>query len=282
MDQFPLLERVVLHGIGEPLLNASLGAMIHYLKAVHPSAQVLFNSNAVLLDDARQRDLIDSGLDELSVSIDGASRATYQRTRGIDALDVVVGNLKDFVPLAQMAGKPRISMWLTAMRENLSELPDLVDLAAELGVAEVYTQRLVLFEEGLATSEQSAYGKLRRQEEQALEVSGQRAAAHGIAFRASGLTTPQESLAGSRGNGRPWSACFRPWATTYVTANGNVLPCCISPFSTADYSTLILGNVFETSFAEIWNGPKYRARREALHTRKAIAPLREMRDPMEF
>ena len=78
---------------------------------------------------------------------------------------------------------------------------------------------------------------------------------HGIAFRASGLTTPRESLAGSRGNGRPWSACLRPWATTYVTANGNVLPCCISPFSTADYSASILGNVFETSFAEIWNGP---------------------------
>ena len=85
----------------------------------------------------------------------------YRRTRGIDALDAVVGNLREFVPLAHKAGRPHISLWLTAMRENLSELPDLVDLAAELGVAEVYTQRLVLFGEGLATSEQSAHGKLR-------------------------------------------------------------------------------------------------------------------------
>ena len=58
----------------------------------------------------------------------------------------------------------------------------------------------------------------------------------------------------------------------YVTANGNVLPCCISPFSTTDYAGLILGNVFDSSFAEIWNGEKYTARRAALHTARPLHP----------
>jgi MoaA/NifB/PqqE/SkfB family radical SAM enzyme len=62
------------------------------------------------------------------------------------------------------------------------------------------------------------------------------------------------------------------WRSTYVTANGNVLPCCISPFSTADYPGLILGNAFETPFAEIWNGERYVARRTALHTQHPLHP----------
>ncbi|HUW12985.1 MAG TPA: radical SAM/SPASM domain-containing protein, partial [Anaerolineae bacterium] len=270
--QFPVLERVVLHGIGEPLLNSDLGAMIRLVKTEHPAAQVLFNSNAVLLDEAWQTELIDARLDEFRVSIDGASADTYARIRGIDALDTVIGNLRSFVSKVGSANLPRISFWLTAMHENLPELPMLVDLAAELGVQEVYAQRLVLFEQGMACSEQSPYGQLRDQEEAALAEAARRAAKHEIAFRASGLVSPQESLRGKQDESKPWSACFRPWNTTYVTANGNVLPCCISPFSTADYSELVHGNVFEKPFAEIWNGAKYVQRRAALGTDQPLEP----------
>ena len=56
----------------------------------------------------------------------------------------------------------------------------------------------------------------------------------------------------------PWQACLRPWTTAYVTANGNCLPCCISPFATHDYESLILGNLFEKPFRELWNDALYR------------------------
>ncbi|UCC63953.1 MAG: SPASM domain-containing protein, partial [Anaerolineae bacterium] len=71
---------------------------------------------------------------------------------------------------------------------------------------------------------------------------------------------------------KPWSACFRLWMTTYITANGNVLPCCISPFSTTNYAGLVLGNVFETPFAQVWNGAKYVKRRAALYTTQPLHP----------
>src|SRR5438128_3903533 len=45
VDQFPVLERVVLHGIGEPLLVKDLPAMIRHAKA--RGAHALFNSNAI-------------------------------------------------------------------------------------------------------------------------------------------------------------------------------------------------------------------------------------------
>jgi len=43
----------------------------------------------------------------------------------------------------------------------------------------------------------------------------------------------------------------------YITANGTALPCCISPFAAADYSSILLGNVLEQPLAEVWNGPRY-------------------------
>jgi radical SAM protein with 4Fe4S-binding SPASM domain len=50
----------------------------------------------------------------------------------------------------------------------------------------------------------------------------------------------------------------------YITANGNVLPCCIAPFVDHDYSALVLGNAFETPLAEIFDGPRYQTFRRAL------------------
>ena len=272
VDQFVTLDRIVLHGIGEPLLNADLVPMIRYVKGRHPTATALFNSNAILLDQSWQRDLIDAGLDQYRVSLDAATAATYSRIRGINAFDRVVDNVRRFADLLGDAQRPRLSIWIMAMRANLDELPDLVDLAAEVGVPEVYVQRLVLFDQGLAHADQSLHGQLRAQEESALTEATRRAAAHGLVFRASGLTSPQESLSGHNTDSRPYSACYRMWTTTYITANGNVLPCCISPFSTTDYAGLVLGNVFQSSMAEIWNGERYVARRSALYTADPLHP----------
>jgi radical SAM protein with 4Fe4S-binding SPASM domain len=76
-------------------------------------------------------------------------------------------------------------------------------------------------------------------------------------MRASGLTTPLASLHGSGDGARHWAGCQRPWTLAYVTANGNVLPCCISPWVAKDYRGLILGNAFTERFEAIWDGERY-------------------------
>jgi radical SAM protein with 4Fe4S-binding SPASM domain len=57
---------------------------------------------------------------------------------------------------------------------------------------------------------------------------------------------------------------MRPWTTAYITANGNALPCCISPFATSDYASLQLGNVFEQPFGDLWNAERYQSWRARL------------------
>jgi MoaA/NifB/PqqE/SkfB family radical SAM enzyme len=265
---------VVLHGIGEPLLNVQLEDMILHTKSHHPSAVTLFNSNGTLLDQDRQRALIEAGLDECRVSLDAATPETYFRVRGVDAFETVVSNVAGFADRLREHGlaRPRLSLWLTALRENLRQLPDLVRLAAEIGVPEVYVQRLVLTHKGLAQAEQSLHRQLRARENRALATARRLASDRGVAFRASGLTSPEISLDGRDDGGCPWTKCHRLWTTTYITAHGNVLPCCISPFSAKDHDALVLGNALETPFPEIWNGTEYVRRRARLHTSKPIHP----------
>lgn len=274
VDQFPVLDRVVLHGIGEPLLNRELFPMIAYLKA--KGARVLFNSDAITLTPPRARQLIESGLDEFRVSMDAATRETYRKTRGVDRFDCVVANVRALVELQRTLARatPRVSLWFTAMRANLEELPALARLAAGIGVQEVHVQRLVFYGQGLAVQEQSLHGSLQEREQGLIEEAERVARASGLTLTASGLSTPLQSLKGPAEERRPWSGCQRPWTLSYVTANGNVLPCCISAWTAKNYQGTILGNAFQERFPDIWNGERYRQFRTDFETDAPPDPCR--------
>jgi len=269
VDQFPMLERVVLHGLGEPLLNKDLPRMISYLK--ERGTYVLFNSNGILLNAKRGQALIDAGLDEYRLSMDGASRETYATVRGVDAFDKVWRNIKAFLALQreQRASKPAVSLWFTAMRENLHELPGLIDLASEHGVREIYLQRLVYFEEGMAHSQQALFRHATREELALVRRCEEICRERGMTFRAAGSATPSESIVRDFGE-RPWSGCQRPYTLTYITSSGNVLSCCFAPFghkSAREYrEERVLGNVFQVPIAQIWQGERYEAFRQAFES----------------
>ena len=280
-EQFPQMQRALLHGIGEPLLNHELDKIIKYLK--DREVEVIINSNGTLLTPKWQEKLIESGLDQYRCSIDGATDETYARIRGVALLPKLKKGLGGLVKTKERLGvtTPRISIWCVATRENLQELPDLLRLAADLGVREVYMQRLVYFARetdqqfGLARDDLAIFGKDDDTEERVIEECTQLSAELGIDFLASGGRDPVNSLAAARpADYAPWRACMRPWTTAYVTANGNCLPCCISPFATDDYESLILGNLFEHPFSEIWNELLYQEFRTNLlseHPNQACA-----------
>ena len=257
VEQFPVLDRVVLHGIGEPLLNPQIFDIVAYLKT--RVATVLFNSDAIGLTAARAVRLIDSGLDEYRVSMDAATRETYRLLRGVDRFERVTANVARLVEMQRAAQRetPQVSLWFTASRANVGELPAFVGLAADLGVHEVYVQRLVFNGLGLATDANALHGKLREREQALLAEAEALAVGRGITMRASGLTSPLASLQGNTEGARHWSGCQRPWTLAYVTANGNVLPCCISPWVAKDYGALVLGHAFEEPFASVWDGERY-------------------------
>lgn len=269
VDQFPALDRVVLHGLGEPLLNKDLPRMVRYLK--ERGTYVLFNSNGIALTAKKGQELIDAGLDEYRLSMDGATRETYAQVRGVDAFEKIWRNVKNFVALqkAQNAAKPAVSLWFTAMRENLHELPRLIELAEQNGVREVYMQRLVYFEKGLASSQQALFHKASPEEMELVRRCEQMCRERDMTFRAAGAATPVESITRDFGN-RPWAGCGRPYSLTYITSSGNVLSCCFAPFGHHSareyYEERVLGNVFEESIERIWHGERYEAFRRAFES----------------
>src|SRR3954471_1418984 len=172
VDQLPNIERAVLHGVGEPMLVKNLPRMVRYLKG--RGAYVLFNTNGTLLNDRNGRALIEAGLDELRVSLDAANAKSYRAVRGKDYFGRILRNVRAFRALQEREGRdrPRVSAWLTGLKETVAELPAFVKVAAEIGVKEVYLQRLVFFEHeavGHARPDQALYERTTREEAAYLE-----------------------------------------------------------------------------------------------------------------
>jgi MoaA/NifB/PqqE/SkfB family radical SAM enzyme len=265
VDQFPTIQRVVLHGVGEPMMVRGLPRMIRYLK--DRGVYVLFNTNGTLLTRKRGAELIDAGLDELRVSLDAADAESFALVRGRDLFQQILGNLRLFVAMLReaKAEQPKVSLWLTGLKETIGQLPDFVRLAHEIGIGEVYLQRLVYFEEGqgLARADSSLFEHALGEETKAIAKAEALAGELGIAFNASGATEPESSLRKTRDD-QPWSLCRRPWTLMYFTAHGRAIPCCIAPFSMRGYDSFTLGDATQQSLREIWNGERYQAFRQAL------------------
>ena len=267
--QLPDLRRAVMQGIGEPLLNRDLSPMIRHLK--ERGVYVVFNTNAALLTHRRQLEVIDSGLDELRVSLDGSTPETYLRVRGIPAFERVVDNVAQMVRLQRelQTFAPRLSFWVTGLRDNLAELPDVIDLAARIGVREVYLQRLVYgfgSDDVLARQDQSIYDGYRAEAERVIAEAERRAAASGVSFRGADALSPRESIVDRPAQSEPWRACSRPLRLAYVTAQGTALPCCIAPFTDAPYEGFTFGNYLAEGIQEVWTGERYQKFRAALYS----------------
>ncbi len=267
VDQIPNLARAVLHGVGEPMLVKELPRMVHYLK--DRGTYVLFNTNGSVLNERNGRALIQAGLDELRVSFDASNPKSYLAVRGKNYFNRILKNVRAFRELQEREGhtKPRVSAWLTGLRETIAELPDFVRVAAETGVKEVYLQRLVFFEKdsiGKARPDQALYEQLSSEEAVHIDRATALAKSLGVTFSASGAASEPGMSLKRHDNKSPWSMCRRPWAVMYFTANGRALPCCIAPFSQRGYENYTLGDATQQTLREIWNGAAYSDFRQAL------------------
>jgi MoaA/NifB/PqqE/SkfB family radical SAM enzyme len=265
VDQFPRIARVVLHGVGEPMMVRSLPRMIRYLK--DRGTYVLFNTNGTLLTLRKGRELIDSGLDELRVSLDAAEPIAFRAVRGRDMFAGIVRRLRAFRALQRDLGadRPLVSLWLTGLKETVRQLGDFVRLAHDMDVPEIYLQRLVYFPggQGLARPDQALFAGGDDEEGQLIRDAEALARRLGVAFNASGATDPAASLKPEE-TAQPWSLCRRPWTLMYITAHGRALPCCIAPFSMRGYDGFTLGDATQQTLREIWNGERYKDFRAAL------------------
>jgi len=219
VDQFPNIARVVLHGVGEPMMVKALPRMIRYLK--ERGAYVLFNTNGTLLTERKGRELIAVGLDELRVSLDAAAPRAFLAVRGKNMFARIVRNVRAFTALQRAEGidRPLVSLWLTGLKETVDQLPAFVRLAHRIGVGEIHLQRLVFTPQGqgLARAQSALFEQLAGEERMRLAEAARLAGTLGVSFNASGAAEPGTSLKRSTED-QPWSLCRRPWTLMYFTA----------------------------------------------------------------
>ncbi|HEY48844.1 MAG TPA: radical SAM protein [Dehalococcoidia bacterium] len=143
---FPEIETVNLIGIGEPLMNENLIEMIRLGKAhLPPNGTLSLTTNATLINRHIAEQLVSSGIDDVVISIDGATAETFNAIRKGATLDEVLRGIQ----LLNEAKKklesqtPRLGFEFVAMKRNVAELPQLVDLAAQHGISFIIVTNLL-------------------------------------------------------------------------------------------------------------------------------------------
>ena len=143
---FSEIEMVNILGIGEPLLNENIIEMIRLGKAhLPPNGTFGLTTNGTLIDDKTAKQLVVSSLDDIVVSVDGAIPDTFGEIRKDASLDKVLRNIDRLNGAKEQLNSqlPRIGFEFVAMKSNVAELPQLVDLAAQYGVSFVIVTNLL-------------------------------------------------------------------------------------------------------------------------------------------
>jgi radical SAM protein with 4Fe4S-binding SPASM domain len=79
---------------GEPLLHPKIDKMVRYAKK-KGILEVMFNTNAVLLNEEMANKLIDAGLDKIICSVDGYTPEVYEKIRVGAKFKLVLDNIKN-------------------------------------------------------------------------------------------------------------------------------------------------------------------------------------------
>jgi len=266
VDQFTNLKELHLQGLGEPMMHPRFFDMVEY--AVQKGIRVTTNSNLTILNPRNVQRCITCGLDTIHVSIDGATKDTYEEIRVRAHFERVLHNLDLILDerLRRDSPLPHLKMVTVIMRKNLAELPDLVRLAHRLRMEEIFVQHLAhdfgesslpahyrpmrefveaetLFHEDIERIE-TFFSKARQEAEEL-----------GIELR---LPHVRER---SHPPGTPgMDRCSWPWRGAYISYQGLAMPCCM----VATPDRIQLGNMADQSVEQVWNGELYQNFRESL------------------
>lgn len=244
-----------LSGLGEPLLHPEIFSIIQYCKR-HGSV-VNFPTN-LSLSGGILEELVRSGIDQIKVSIDAASRETYRIVRSQDKFHQVVENIRTIGRLKRDIGShlPEIRFNFCLQKHNLNDMPQLVQLAKELNVSSVYIQDLNYF--SVEAEKEELCGFSLKQLATVLDETHRLSCKLGITTN---ILNWKRNLKWLFNKTLPLEShqpnpirCAFPWISVFIDVNGEVKPC---PVFVWDVGAESLGNCLETPFRDIWRGSKY-------------------------
>ncbi len=228
---------------GEPFINREFTEMIRYAKS--KAIPTITSTNGHFLRKAQDaEDVVKSGLDEIIVSLDGATPESYAIYRKGGDFNRVIQGVKNLCQSKRRlkSRTPIINLQFIVMRHNENEIESIKEIAEGLQVdklaiktAQVYTQDEA--EEFLPEDQQ-----YRR------------------------YVTDEGTL---RTKSKIINFCNHIWYSCVINWNGDVSACCFD--KDVDYP---MGSVLgDTSFKDLWRAENYRAFRDQILKDRAAIPM---------
>ncbi|MCL5018798.1 MAG: radical SAM protein [Candidatus Pacearchaeota archaeon] len=227
---------------GEPLLNKEIFKMIEYAK--RKKIFVNLSTNSSFLDQTVSEKIINSGLDELIISLDGASEKAYTAYRKGGDFNKVINSIKFLTCERKRLNKktPYIKLQFIIMKSNENEISKMKSLAKTLGVDELSFKTVGIMD---YFSKEDIKKYIPSQE------------------KYSRYAVDSNKVLSKRGV-KNW--CDFIWEEVVINWDGSVVPCCFDMNNRYPF-----GNVFNHSVKKVWNSPEYiNFRKQILSSKKQI------------
>jgi radical SAM protein with 4Fe4S-binding SPASM domain len=261
----PHVRDIALNGGGEPFLVHDIERFLDLFGTY--GVRISTITNGTLITDRLAR-VIGRHFSSLTISIDGATRDTYEMIRENSRFD----HLLRAIDVINRHRRPGLQLKINfvIMLCNVHELPELVRFARDHEFAEVHATWMVAFDDLPWTHAQQPARDPARVN--ACLADARRAALEcGIVLVVPpdlAVTPAMPSATGDGGDDaglasygrllttqRVTGFCHLMYDRAMVLVDGRVKPCC--------HSHEIVGSLQEQSFEEIWNGPAYQSLRSA-------------------
>jgi MoaA/NifB/PqqE/SkfB family radical SAM enzyme len=253
-EQIGLVE-IKLQGLGEPTMQRDdYFAMIRYAREKHIWVRTTTNASLLHLKD-NYRKMIDADVNELQISVDGASKAVYEGIRRGANYERVMANIALINRHARERGVDRTKMWTVVQQANLHELEALVDHAADLGFSnQVFSLELTDF--GLSRWHEinAAANAERSLDIDFLLGLVERGQKRGVRVRFWNTTSKYST-------DTPDALCPWPFERAYISSDQRVVPCCF--IGNPDVAEIGTAAAEPANFAAVWFGADFRAFRQA-------------------
>lgn len=249
----------------EPLMSRHFDEILDIV-AEGKCPRVGFVTNGTLLTRRRCERLVENPrIESIAVSIDGATKDTYERIRINARWEKLVENLETLAAVKAERGslRPYVQLNMVLMKSTLGELPQLVDFAKRIGAVVIEAIRYLPMTSGLDEAVEdweAAMPILIEAKQRAKEygiylmipVKDERLAVHDL--------PPYETGTPDLDTGTYSPFCEAPWRAVQIYPDGALHPC--------GYYGQAFGNLREQDFLEIWNSRPY------LELRRSLARLK--------
>lgn len=225
---------------GEPFIHPDFLQLVEY--AHRRKIFTSTSTNGHFITELIARQIIDSHLDQLIISVDGVTQEVYEQYRIHGKLEKVLEGARILVDQKRRMGSrtPHLVFQFLVVAPNEHQIPDMLELAKEIGVDELRLKTAQVYNyvngnELLPKNER--YSRYVR--------------------KSDGTYRVKNALD---------NHCWRMWSGCVVTWDGRVVPCCFDKDGQH-----AMGNLTEQTFKQIWQGTAYgRFRRALLKSRSGI------------